>query len=209
MRSRRPRLRSARVSLYSPTRPQGTPGMRTLVIALLLIASPLAWAQSPEEAYLAARVQAGTALEEMAKAADAFDTTKPDGGTWYTAHDQARSVLEAQFRRVMGPIPSPKGFSGSGTFSPDTLCCWPGVGLLDGILFRTSATDTRRPTRRTKRRRRRRRRTSFSRPRAPSRPRAARLWTNAARAAPRAWRRFPASRGRPRISSMRLPRADR
>jgi hypothetical protein len=112
--------------------------MRTLVIALLLIASPLAWAQSPEEAYLAARAQAATALDEKAKAVDAFDTTKPDGGTWYTAHDQARSVLEAQLRRVMGPIPSPKGFSGSGTFSPDTLCCWPAVGLLDGILFRNA-----------------------------------------------------------------------
>lgn len=110
--------------------------MRTLVIAFLLIASPPAWAQSPEQAYLAARVQAAAALEEKAKAADAFDATKPGGGTWYTAHDQARSILEAQLRRALGPIPSPKGFSGAGTFSPDTLCCWPGVGLLDGILFR-------------------------------------------------------------------------
>jgi hypothetical protein len=112
--------------------------MRTLVIVLLLIAGPLAWAQSPEEAYLAARVQAGAALEEKAKAADAFDTTKPDGGTWYTAHDQARSILEAQLRRVLGPVPSPKGFSGAGTFSPDTLCCWQGVGMLDGIVFQSA-----------------------------------------------------------------------
>ena len=44
--------------------------------------------------------------------------------------------IETQLRRVMGPVPSPKGFSGAGTFSPDTLCCGLGEGMLDGILFR-------------------------------------------------------------------------
>jgi hypothetical protein len=114
------------------------PGMRTLVIVLLLIASPLAWAQSPEEAYLAARIQAGAALEEKAKTADAFDTTKPGGGTWYTAHNQARSLIETQLRRVLGPVAPPRGFSGAGAFSPDTLCCEAGTGMLDGILFQNT-----------------------------------------------------------------------
>jgi len=113
--------------------------MRMVLIVFLLIAAPRAWAQSPEKAYVAARVQMGAVLEEKSKSADAFDTTKPGGGAWYAAHDQAKSNLEAQLRRVMGPVPSPKGFSGAGTFSPDTLCCGLGVGMLDGILFQSGS----------------------------------------------------------------------
>lgn len=109
--------------------------MRTLLIVFLLIASPLAWAQSPEEAYVTARVQAGAALEEKSKAPDAFDATKPGGGAWFAAHDQVKSSLEAQLRRLLGPVPTPKGFSGTGAFSPDSLCCGVGEGMLDGILF--------------------------------------------------------------------------
>jgi hypothetical protein len=110
--------------------------MRTVLIILLLFAAPFARAQSPEQAYIAARVQMGAVLDEKSKSADAFDTTKPGGGTWFAAHDQAKSTLEAQLRRLMGPVPSPKGFSGAGTFSLDALCCGLGAGMLDGILFR-------------------------------------------------------------------------
>jgi len=110
--------------------------MRTVLVVLLLFVAPLARAQSPEQAYIAARLQASVVLEEKAKSPDAFDTTKPGGGTWYAAHDQAQSTLEAQLRRIIGPVPAPKGFPGAGTFSPDALCCFLGVGMLDGILFR-------------------------------------------------------------------------
>jgi hypothetical protein len=86
--------------------------MRMVFIVFLLIAAPRAWAQSPEEAYVAARVQAGAVLEEK---------SKTGGSAWDAAYDQAKSDLAAQLRRVMGPVPAPKGFSGAGTFSPDAL----------------------------------------------------------------------------------------
>jgi hypothetical protein len=113
--------------------------MRMLLIVFLLIAAPRAWAQSPEEAYLTARTKTGAVLEETSKSADAFDTTKPVGRAWSAAYDQAKSDLAAQLRRVMGPVPSPKGFSGAGTFSPDALCCGLGEGMLDGLLFRSGS----------------------------------------------------------------------
>ena len=109
--------------------------MRTILFVLLLFAAPLARAQSPEQAYIAGRVQIGADLEEKAKSADAFDKTKPGGGAWFVEYDQAKSNLEAKLRRLMGAVPAPKGFSGAGTFSPDSLCCGVGVGMLDGILF--------------------------------------------------------------------------
>jgi len=104
--------------------------MRMVLIVFLLIAAPRAWAQSPEEAYVAARVRTGAVLEEK---------SKTGGNAWDSAYDQAKSNLEAQLRRVMGPVPPPKGFSGAGTFSPDALCCGLGVGMLDGILFQSSS----------------------------------------------------------------------
>ncbi|HEY4891050.1 MAG TPA: hypothetical protein VII10_05065, partial [Reyranella sp.] len=99
-----------------------------VLIVFLLIAAPRAWAQSPEEAYVAARVQAGAVLEEK---------SKTGGSAWDAAYDQAKSDLAAQLRRVMGPVPAPKGFSGAGTFSPDALCCGLGEGMLDGLLFQS------------------------------------------------------------------------
>jgi hypothetical protein len=112
-----------------------TLAVRTILFVLLLFAAPLARAQSPEQAYLAARVQIGAVLEGRAKSADAFDKTKPGGGAWFVEYDQAKRNLEAQLRRLMGAVPAPKGFSGAGTFSLDALCCGVGVGMLDGILF--------------------------------------------------------------------------
>jgi len=106
--------------------------MRMVLIVFLLIAAPRAWAQSPEEAYVAARVRTGAVLEEK---------SKTGGNAWDSAYDQAKSNLEAQLRRVMGPVPPPKGFSGAGTFSPDALCCGLGVGMLDGILFQSSSSS--------------------------------------------------------------------
>jgi hypothetical protein len=110
--------------------------MRMILIVLLLFAAPLARAQSPEQAYIAARVQAAADLDEKAKSPESFDTTKPGGRAWYAAYDQAKSDLAAQLRRIMGPVPSPKGFPSAGTFSPASLCCGLGAGMLDGILFR-------------------------------------------------------------------------
>jgi len=104
--------------------------MRMVLVVFLLIAAPRAWAQSPEEAYVAARVQTGAVLEEKSKSG---------GSAWDAAYDQAKSDLAAQLQRVMGPVPSPKGFSGAGTFSPDALCCGLGVGMLDGLLFKSGS----------------------------------------------------------------------
>jgi hypothetical protein len=104
--------------------------MRMVLIVFLLIAAPRAWAQSPEEAYVAARVQTGAVLEEK---------SKTGGSAWDAAYDQAKSDLAAQLRRVMGPVPAPKGFSGAGTFSPDALCCGLGEGMLDGFLFQSGS----------------------------------------------------------------------
>src|SRR5580704_12397202 len=72
--------------------------MRMVLIVFLLIAAPRAWAQSPEEAYVAARVQTGAVLEEK---------SKTGGSAWDAAYDQAKSDLAAQLRRVMGPVPAP------------------------------------------------------------------------------------------------------
>ena len=117
--------------------------MRLVLIVCLLVAASPVWAQSPEQAsekaYVAARVQAGAVLEEKSKSADAFDTTTPDGRAWSAAYDQAKSNLEAELRRVLGPVPAPKGFSGAGTFSPEALCCGLGEGMLDGLLFRSDS----------------------------------------------------------------------
>jgi hypothetical protein len=104
--------------------------MRMVLIVFLLIAAPRVWAQSPEEAYVAARVQTGAVLEEKSKSG---------GSAWDAAYDQAKSNLAEQLRRVMGPVPSPKGFSGAGTFSPDALCCGLGEGMLDGLLFQSGS----------------------------------------------------------------------
>ena len=46
--------------------------MRTTLFVFLLFAAPLARAQSPEQAYIAARVQIGAVLEEKAKSADFY-----------------------------------------------------------------------------------------------------------------------------------------
>jgi hypothetical protein len=117
--------------------------MRMVLVVFLLIAVSPAWAQSPEQAsekaYVAARVQAGAVLEEKSKSPDAFDTTTPGGRAWSAAYDQAKSHLEAELRRVLGPVPAPKGFSGGGTFSPEALCCGLGEGMLDGLLFRNDS----------------------------------------------------------------------
>ena len=113
--------------------------MRMVLVVFLLIAVSRAWAQSPEKAYVAARVQAGAVLEEKSKSADAFDTTTPGGRAWSAAYDQAKSRLEAELRRVLGTVPAPKGFSGAGTFSPEALCCGLGEGMLDGLLFRSDS----------------------------------------------------------------------
>src|SRR5258708_38408673 len=112
--------------------------MAVVFIVFLLSAALRAWAQSPEKApekaYVAARVQMGAVLEEKSKSADAFDTTKPGGGAWDAAHDQAKSNLVAQLPRVIGTAPSPEACSVTSTFIPKALCSWLADGLLDDIL---------------------------------------------------------------------------
>jgi hypothetical protein len=92
-------------------------------LILLLLAAPLARAQSPEQAYIAARSAAAATLESTK--GDAFDA----------AQKQAQGALEPKLRAILGPLVAPPGFSGAGEFHPTALCCELGAGALDGIAF--------------------------------------------------------------------------
>ena len=95
--------------------------MRAIVAFVLLLAAPFAWAQSPEErAYLAERDRAIAALEAKYDVED---------------YKRASDALEVRLWRIVGPVAPPKGFAGAGYFSPATLCCGVGEGMLDGIAF--------------------------------------------------------------------------
>lgn len=102
--------------------------MRMLLSLFLALAALPAWAQSADEkAYLAERNRAIATLE--AKYDDA-------------AHKRLAAALEARLRRLLGPVATPAGFTGPGTYSPEPLCCGVGSGRLDGIGFSTERAMT-------------------------------------------------------------------
>ena len=92
-------------------------------LILLLSAAAPAGAQSPEQAYIAARSEAAAGLE--ATKGDALDKGLLE----------AQRSLEPKLRALIGPLVAPPGFSGAGEFHPTALCCDMGAGALDGISF--------------------------------------------------------------------------
>jgi hypothetical protein len=108
--------------------------MRTILVFLLLLAAPLAQAQSPaEQAYIVARQKADADLEAKLKSASPAE--QQAGGAWAVEHEWVKKALEAQLRKVIGPLPPATGLSGEGKFNGDTLCCFMGAGALDGLSF--------------------------------------------------------------------------
>ena len=99
--------------------------MRFLLLLLgILLASP-SLAQTPDErAYVAERDRAA-ALVKAAPEAERPAVQK----RWMPG-------LEARLRRLIGPG-VPKGFNGPSAMSPEALCCYIGVDMLDGIRFTT------------------------------------------------------------------------
>ena len=99
-----------------------------LLLLLMLLAAPLARAQTPaEQAYVTARKNAVAELEQK------FDAQTLTPGE----EDQVKGRLQAQLLDVLGAISPPKGFSGPGRFNGATICCGMGAGALDGIAFGT------------------------------------------------------------------------
>jgi hypothetical protein len=106
--------------------------MRTFYSALaavaLLCAASVAWADSPEDAYIAARDDAIKALKEKSAA-------NPDDKDLTAQEQKLRGDLQAQLQSLINPA-IPTGFSGPPTMSPDTLFADDeGAGALDGLNF--------------------------------------------------------------------------
>ncbi|HEY6719599.1 MAG TPA: hypothetical protein VI232_24885, partial [Reyranella sp.] len=105
--------------------------MRMILPLLVLLMAPVCRAGPAEQVYFTARDQAIATLEQK------FNSLEPAATDKFQAeYDRASGAVEAQLRRLMGPVPPPKGFSSAGTMSPQVLCCGIGAGTLDGALFR-------------------------------------------------------------------------
>jgi hypothetical protein len=106
--------------------------MRSILVALfVLVAAPLAQAQTPEDrAYVAAREQAVAGLEAR------YKSLPPpiDETAWIREEQAVEAALKARLQGVMARFPLPKGFSVIG-FHPDPLCCGTAAGSLDGLLL--------------------------------------------------------------------------
>jgi hypothetical protein len=102
--------------------------MKSLVVALLLLAPVAANAASPTDAYLAARdayIAKFQALEDAGPLDDAF----------YTGHEAALADLGRQLEPIVGPV-ALAGYSAKGKVNLDTLVpSDEGFGLLDGLVF--------------------------------------------------------------------------
>lgn len=118
--------------------------MRAILLFILLVAAPLAWAQTPEEqAYLAARDRVAadlTAKSQMKKYIDMrkFGLADYLNVKFHAEYDRKRRRLEGRLRGIVGPVDLPGGFSRSGTLNKD-FCCWGGVSGLDGLRFEASS----------------------------------------------------------------------
>ena len=98
--------------------------MRFLLLLLVVLLASPSFAQTQDERdYITERDRAAA----LAKEASA-DTQ--------AVHKRWMPGLEAQLRRLIGPG-VPKGFDGPSDMSPPVLCCFMGVGMLDGIRFTT------------------------------------------------------------------------
>lgn len=96
--------------------------MRTILAFLLLMASSAASAQSPEQAYIAARERA---IAELSKLSDSQKEAEDS---------RLLRGLEPLLRQAIGPFAIPQGLGGDIKPSPDTLCCGVGDGMLDSLI---------------------------------------------------------------------------
>lgn len=106
--------------------------MRSMLVALLmLVAAPLAQAQTPEDrAYVAAREQAVAALETRYKS-----SLRPiDEAAWIREEQATEGELKARLQGILARFPLPKGFSVIG-LHPDPVCCGTAAGSLDGLVL--------------------------------------------------------------------------
>ena len=102
--------------------------MKSVLVALLLLAPWAADAASPEEGYLAAR-EAAIARFTAYEAADDY------GDAVFAEHDRALADLEAQLRLIIGPV-AIDGFSPEGVINLDTLFEGDeGFAMLDGLVY--------------------------------------------------------------------------
>jgi len=106
--------------------------MRTFHSALaavaLLCAASVAWADSPEDAYIAARDDAIKVLKEKS-------ASHPDSKDLPAQEQKLRAGLQVQLQQIIDPG-VPAGFSGPPTMNPDTLFADDeGAGALDGLNF--------------------------------------------------------------------------
>ena len=102
-----------------------------LVVFLMLVAAPLAQAQtSDDRAYVAAREQAVAALEVRHKSLP----PPIDEAAWIREERAAEGALKARLQGVLARFPLPKGFSVIG-FHPDPVCCGTAAGSLDGLVL--------------------------------------------------------------------------
>ncbi len=102
--------------------------MKSVLIALLLLAPWAADAASPEEGYLAAR-EAAIARFTAYEAADDFSDAV------FAEHDRALADLEAQLRPIIGPV-AIDAFSAEGVINLDTLFEGDeGFAMLDGLVY--------------------------------------------------------------------------
>ena len=117
---------------------------RLIFVILLLLAAPVAWAQSSEEqAYLAARERMAadlTAKSQMKKYIDMrkFGLADYLNTKFHAEYDRKRRRLEGRLRSLLGPIVLPDGYAGLGMLNKD-LCCWGGVTGVDGLRFDASS----------------------------------------------------------------------
>ena len=106
------------------------PVRSTLAAVALLLAAPLAWADLPEDAYIAARDDAIKMLKEKSAA-------NPDDKGLQVQEEKLRGDLQAQLQSLINPA-VPPAFSGPPTMSPGTLFADDeGAGALDGLTFTT------------------------------------------------------------------------
>jgi len=98
------------------------------VVLLLLAVWPAGAQTSEEKAYVDARQRIVAELEAKRRS-----LPQPvNESAWNREETRAQEALKAQFQKVLGPAPPPKGFSGFG-MHPDPVCCGPGAGALDGF----------------------------------------------------------------------------
>ncbi len=114
--------------------------MRLLAPLLVLLSmAPACWAQSADEAYLAARDQAASTLKQRAQLEENDPSQKIGRPEYFVPAfraeiEAARRALEAQLRDLLGPFRVPAGVARTGTLNAGP-CCYGRFGALDGLAF--------------------------------------------------------------------------